>query len=143
MFNFFRDNAVYRSNSFKFERRGPETNLPNLQSNPIDQVIETKKPVRSVKEVILKLKWGGAWMKSVVSCMKIWNDRSAWQIIAWFVICAKFGHVSVVLPKRKLSICLSSFKISLADKISIYYETSCGYFLNYEWHEQCFTVKPD
>jgi len=45
-----RDNAVYRSNSFKFERRGPESNLPNLQSNPIDQVIETKKPVRSVKE---------------------------------------------------------------------------------------------
>jgi len=32
-----RDNAVYRSNSFKFERRGPENNLPKLQSNPIDQ----------------------------------------------------------------------------------------------------------
>ena len=56
MFECYRDNAVYRSNSFKFERRGPETHLP--PANPIDQVIEKKKPVRSVKEVILKLKHG-------------------------------------------------------------------------------------
>jgi len=77
-----RDNAVYRSNSFKFERRSPETSLPTHQSDPIDQVIETKKPVRpvrpvrSVKEVILKFKCG-AWMQSIVFCMKIPNDRSA------------------------------------------------------------------
>merc|ERR550532_2520129 len=47
-----RDNAVYRSNSFKFERRAPVTE-PHQQpvrqssiSNIIDQVIQTKKPNR-------------------------------------------------------------------------------------------------
>ena len=59
----FRDNAVYRSNSFKFERRAPVAE-PQQQpvrqssiSNIIDQVIQTKKPnrvSRTKKEVILR-----------------------------------------------------------------------------------------
>ena len=61
-----RDNAVYRSNSFKFERRTPSvsdnpgghqpTRESSHISNIIDQVIQTKKRnriVRTKKEVIL------------------------------------------------------------------------------------------
>ena len=63
-----RDNAVYRSNSFKFERRGgPVSDPAGAPAQPvrqtshvasiIDQVIQTKKPnrvSRRKKEVILR-----------------------------------------------------------------------------------------
>ena len=56
-----RDNAVYRSNSFKFERKSPALSDSQAResshiSNIIDQVIQTKKRnriVRTKKEVIL------------------------------------------------------------------------------------------
>ena len=74
----FRDNAVYRSNSFKFERRGPlppeagatttqaasvqqvVKNVPEKLASKLDQVCNVKKPSRRqtkalVKEVILNL----------------------------------------------------------------------------------------